>query len=127
MSVRLIICETCAHAPGEKLRDGRTGGEALLAEVERAARDAPGVAVERHACLMGCEHPCNAAIAAEGKIGYVLGRFAPTADSARALVEYAALYADSPTGQVPYRQWPQGVKGHFIARIPAPRADTAKE
>jgi predicted metal-binding protein len=35
------------------------------------------------------------------------------------VVDYARLHAESPTGQVPFKQWPQGVKGHFVARIPA--------
>ncbi len=55
---------------------------------------------------------------APGKIGYVLGRFEPTADSARAILDYAVRYADSEIGQVPYREWPEGVKGHFITRSP---------
>jgi predicted metal-binding protein len=49
----------------------------------------------------------------------VLGHFAPTDASAEAVIDYARLHAESPTGQVPLKQWPQGVKGHFVARIPA--------
>ncbi len=120
MTVRLIICDTCGFAPGEKVRDGRTGGEVLLDAARRAAARAEGVVVERHACLMGCDHPCNAAVSSEGKIGYVLGRFAPDDESAAALVDYALKYDASETGRVPYRDWPPGVKGKFIARIPAP-------
>ena len=90
----------------------------MLALVARAARGVPGVDVRGTACLMGCEHGCNVAISAEGKMTYVLGRFAPGPEAAEALVGYAALHAGSPTGAVPYRQWPQGVKGHFTARVP---------
>ena len=35
-----------------------------------------------------------------------------------AVAGYAALHAESAGGQVPYRQWPQGVKGHFTTRHP---------
>ena len=44
--------------------------------------------------------------------------FAQTAEAEQAIVDYAAAYLESPEGVVPYRQWPEGVKGHFIVRIP---------
>lgn len=114
----ITVCTTCRQPA---LRDDRSiapCGEALLAAVEAAALDAPGVKVRGTACLMGCEHGCNVAISAPGKLTYVLGSFVPGTDSAAALVDYAARHATSETGAVPYRQWPQGVKGHFTARIP---------
>ena len=120
MSVTTIfVCDTCAFSEEEKLDPaGRTGGEILAAHVERAAAGADRVEVRRQSCLMGCEHPCNAAIGAEGKLTYVLGRFEPAAEAARAVVDYALLHAESDSGVVPFRSWPQGVKGHFIARVP---------
>ncbi|MGH1559316.1 DUF1636 family protein [Caulobacter segnis] len=51
-------------------------------------------------------------------MGYVLGRFEPTIEAARAILDYAVAYAASAEGVVPYRQWPEGVKGHFIVRVP---------
>jgi predicted metal-binding protein len=53
-----------------------------------------------------------------GRIGYVLGDFAPDAASAQAILDYAARHAQSAHGQVPYAQWHEGVKGHFIVRTP---------
>lgn len=96
----------------------KTGGEMLAEHVERLATDT-GLEVRRQSCLMGCERHCNIAIQAEGKLSYVLGKFDPDADAASAIVEYAQRHAESETGQVPFKQWPQGVKGHFVARIPA--------
>lgn len=114
----LTICTTC-RIP-ERRGDAAEGdpcGEAFLAAVVAAAEGQP-VAVRGTACLMGCEHGCNAALTCDGKLSYVLGRFTPDAEAADALVAYAVGYGESATGQVPYRAWPQGVKGHFIARIP---------
>ncbi len=92
----------------------------MLAErVEALAGPAPELDVRRQSCLMGCERHCNTAIMAPGKLTYVLGMFTPTKASAEAVVEYAQHHAASETGIVPFRQWPQGVRGHFIARIPA--------
>ena len=67
---------------------------------------------------MGCSHGCNVAIQAPGKLAYTLGRFDADQDAAEAIVEYAELHANSETGQVPFKQWPQGVKGHFVTRHP---------
>ena len=40
------------------------------------------------------------------------------AEAARALLDYAVAYGESEHGRVPFKQWPQGVKGHFITRTP---------
>lgn len=114
----ITVCTTCRQPA---LREDKTltpCGEAMLAEVQKAAVGVAGVSVRGTACLMGCEHGCNVAISDEGKMTYVLGRFVPDADAAQALVDYATQHAESPTGVVPFRQWPQGVKGHFTARVP---------
>ena len=58
------------------------------------------------------------AVQGTGKLAYTLGDFEPGSDAAAAIVSYAELHADSETGQVPYRQWPEGVKGHFVTRYP---------
>lgn len=114
----ITVCDTCAFAPEQKLRDGETGGEIFAALIEAAALRAPSLSVRRFSCLMGCERHCNAAISAEGKITYVLGKFEPTPDAAEAVVAFAALHAESETGVVPFRRWPAGVKGHFVSRVP---------
>jgi predicted metal-binding protein len=67
---------------------------------------------------MACTRHCTVHLRAAGKINYVIGDFEPTADSAATLLDYIAKYQLSATGQVPYNTWPQGIKGHFIARTP---------
>lgn len=120
MTTTIIVCDTCKYTAEEKLGpDGRAGGEILADYVERLVAEVEGVQLRRQSCLMGCERHCNTAIAAPGKLTYVLGTFTPDDTSAEAVVEYATLHRDSETGQVPFKQWPAGVKGHFVARIPA--------
>lgn len=85
-------------------------GDARLAEL----------AVEGTACLFACAQPRSIHLRAPSKIGYVLGRFEPTAEAARAILDYAAACVESEDGVVPFRCWRQGVKGHFIVR---PRHD----
>ncbi len=68
--------------------------------------------------MLGCERSCNIAVQAPGKLSFTLGRVEPDQMSAQAIVDWAVLHDKSETGQVPYRTWPEGVKGHFVARLP---------
>lgn len=116
MTTWITICDTCK-------REGRDGGAAPATDGERLAelieaRAAGRVRTRRQSCLMGCRHGCNVAIQAPGKLCYTLGNFEPDAAAADAIVEWAALHSESETGQVPYRQWPEAVKGHFVTRHP---------
>ncbi|PZU14726.1 MAG: metal-binding protein [Sphingobium sp.] len=118
----VVVCSTCRLS--SELREdaeGRRGG-ALLAQAMRDAQQAEPrlqrVQVQEMACLFACQSHCTVHVRAPGKVGYVLGRFEPGAEAARAILEYAALHADSAEGTVPYAQWPQGVRGHFITRTP---------
>lgn len=117
MSTWITICDTCKREDWAERGGESTDGAALAALVEPLAERA-GLRTRRVSCLMGCTHGCNVAIQAQGKLAYTLGRFVPDADSAQAIVDYAGLHAASETGQVPFRQWPQGVKGHFVTRHP---------
>ena len=117
MTTWITICDTCKR--GDWVADGRaTDGETLARLVEDAAKPDPRVRTRRVSCLMGCAHGCNVAIQSEGKLAYTLGRFEATEEAADAIAAYASLHAQSDTGQVPYREWPAGVKGHFVTRHP---------
>lgn len=124
MTTTIFVCDTCRYSVEDKTTtttDGteKTGGELLAEHIEALAKDVPDLEVRRQSCLMGCERHCNTAVSAPGKLSYLIGKFDPTAESADAVVEYAKLHAQSEKGQVPYKTWPQGVKGHFVARIPS--------
>ncbi|MEM7522489.1 MAG: DUF1636 domain-containing protein [Pseudomonadota bacterium] len=113
----ITVCDTCRREHRKELKEEPSCGEGLLEEMQKAAADT-AVEVRQVSCLMGCERACNVAISAPGKLTYVLGRFDPTEEAAAGLVEYAQGHSESETGAVPFRQWPQAVKGHFVARIP---------
>jgi len=117
MTTWVTICDTCKRDDWEARGASDTDGAVLAALIE--GQPVPeGVQVRRHPCLMGCGKGCNVAIQAEDKLCYTLGGFEPDADAAQAILDYAALHAVSDTGQVPFKQWPQGVKGHFVTRHP---------
>lgn len=130
MTTWITICDTCKREGWELTAMERTDGEVLATLIEEAVSgliDAGPVATRRVSCTMGCERACNIIIQGVGKIGYSLGKFEPTSDAAGAIVDYAAQHAASATGQVPFREWPLGVKGHFVSRhVPLPDIASAK-
>jgi len=117
----VVACTTCRRAD-DGADHPRAG--ARLADALRAVRASDpsyaGVAVEGMPCLFACSEGCVVHLRAPGKVGYVMGRFEADEDAARAILNYARAHAASDWGQVPFREWPDGVKGHFIARVPPP-------
>lgn len=117
MKTWITICDTCKRDGWEDSGAQETDGARFAALVENTAKGSK-LATRRVSCLMGCKHGCNVAIQAAGKLCYTLGAFSPDEEAAQAVVAYALAHAESDSGQVPYRQWPLGVKGHFITRHP---------
>ncbi len=118
----LVVCNTCRFSAEEREdAEGARGGARLVAAL-RARKDGDarldGLAIEEMPCLFNCTQHCSIHVRSPGKIGYVLGRFEPTAEATQAILDYAVAYMASDEGVVPYRQWPEGVKGHFIVRVP---------
>jgi predicted metal-binding protein len=120
----LVVCSTCRFsAQARENAEGVSGGALLVAALRGASEGCEAVqdlAIEEMPCLFNCTQHCSIHLRAPGKMGYVLGRFEPTAEAAQAILDYAGAYLKSEEGVVPFRQWPQGVKGHFIVRVPPP-------
>ncbi len=118
----VVACNTCRYAADARdNEDGQRGGALLVAALRAAKAAEPryaGIAVQEMPCLFACTDFCTVHLRAPEKVGYVLGRFTPDEDAARAILDYAVHYAESEHGRVPFRDWPQGVKGHFITRTP---------
>jgi len=120
----IVACNTCRHS-AEARQDGEgvPGGARLVVALRAVKEHDPryaGIAVQEMPCLFACTDFCTVHLRAPGKIGYVLGRFLPDEDAARAILDYAVHYAASEHGRVPFSQWPEGVKGHFLTRTPPP-------
>jgi len=123
MTSWITICDTCKRDGWDKGDTSLTDGERLATEIETCAQGLEGVKTRRVSCTMGCVRACNVGVQAHGKQTYVLGKFEATPLSAQAIVDYAKLHSASETGQVPFKQWPQGIKGHFVTRLPAVPAE----
>jgi predicted metal-binding protein len=118
----VVACNTCRLSQDTREdADGQRGGALLVSALQAVKASDPryeGVAVQEMPCLFACTDFCTVHLRAPDKVGYVMGRFTPGEDSARAILDYAVHYAASEHGRVPFKQWPQGVKGHFITRTP---------
>ncbi len=118
----IVACNSCRHsADAREDAEGVRGG-ARLVEALRAVQAAnpryAGIAIEEMPCLFACTEHCTVHLRAPGRVGYVLGRFTPEDEAAHAILDYALAHSESAEGSVPYRSWPEGVKGHFIVRTP---------
>jgi predicted metal-binding protein len=120
LPVELVACFTC----GGNARDesGRTQGEQLLAQLHAAnqARAESPVSVTSVRCLWLCKRSCSVHLRAQGRVSYLLAELEASETTANALLDYASMYAASVDGAVPFKQWPQPLRGHFVARLPAP-------
>jgi predicted metal-binding protein len=114
----IVACETCGSSQPDAA--GRPRGEQLIAEL-RAGLASMGelpVDVSSVRCLWACKKSCAVAVRSVSRVGYVIAELEPTAVVARALLDYAARYARSEDGAVPYKEWPLALKGHFLCRFP---------
>jgi predicted metal-binding protein len=114
----IVACSTCGGA--EREADGRSRGEHLLTRLsaELAGRGDVAVSVTSVRCLWACKRSCAIMLRSAERVGYVIVDLAPNEASARALVDYAELYLATADGAVPYKAWPDALKGHFHCRIP---------
>ncbi len=118
----LVVCSTCRISKEARTDPAGRHGGALFAEAVASAlanhRCHGQILLESMPCLFACSSHCTAYLRSAGRMGYILGRFTPSHPDATALLDYVAHYLDTPDGVVPYNRWPDGVKGHFLVRVP---------
>ena len=116
----IVMCTTCRHSATEKTGpDGRTGGEALIAHMRDAiAARRLELPVQTQACLWNCKRHCSVILRDSRRFTYFTGDHEPTREQADAILDWFEAHGQSETGEVPFRQWPDRMRGHFIARIP---------
>jgi predicted metal-binding protein len=121
MSIRLTICQTCKH-PSQNLTvsDQPTSGTRLLEIVKgRAAADDQQIDIVGQDCLWACNRSCSIFVESANKTRYLMGDFAPDARAAKAILDWCSKVEASANGDVFFGDWHAGVKGKFIARLPA--------
>jgi predicted metal-binding protein len=117
----VVLCSTCKFPDGRKLGDdGRTGGQTLIAALRAvlAEHGRGDVDVVEQACLWNCTQGCSVAIRDTERFSYITGRHVATREQAEAILAWFDAHGATATGEVPFREWPDAMRGHFIARIP---------
>ena len=94
--------------------------EAMQTVLAEKGRD--DVAIEVQACLWNCTRPCSVVIQDEQRFSYITGGNQPTVEQAEAILSWFDAHGQTETGEVPFKLWPQLMRGHFIARIPPVKA-----
>lgn len=118
----IVMCTTCRFSATEKTGpDGRSGGEALIAHMRDAlaCRPSGDISIQTQACLWNCKRHCSVVLRDEKRFSYFTGDHEPTRAQAEAILDWFEAHGASDTGEVPFRLWPDRMRGHFIARIPA--------
>ena len=111
--VVISVCTTC------KSQDtaAEVVGPELLAALREAVTPGDGIAVRAVQCLGVCKRPTTAAVSGPDRYTFVIADLQP-ADGAIALRDFAASYARSDYGLVPWRERAQVLRRGMIARIP---------
>jgi len=122
---RLVLCSTCKFSAEQKFSpEGLTGGQMLLAALREvlSEKGRTEVVVHEQACLWNCTRPCSVIIQDDQRFSFVTGGNTPDREQAEAILAWFDLHGATETGEVPFRQWPQKMRGHFIARMPPVKA-----
>ncbi|MEM9818780.1 MAG: DUF1636 domain-containing protein [Cyanobacteria bacterium P01_D01_bin.6] len=101
----LFVCSLCRFSADEKSRDGISGGQYLINQLqtELAARNLhTNVHLRPLRCMAACEQACNVTLAAPDKLTFILSQLPPT-EAATALSEFCQQYTACADGKVPYR------------------------
>lgn len=116
----IVLCTTCRYSAEDKTGpDGRTGGEILISHVRDVLAERElALAVETQACLWNCKRHCSVFLRDDARFSYFTGDHQPAREQAEAIIDWFSLHGESPTGEVPFRSWPDAMRGHFISRIP---------
>jgi predicted metal-binding protein len=124
--IELIGCETCGS--GERESHGRSRGERLLEqlrELQQSEHPQLEARISSVRCLWACSRSCALHVRSAGRPGYILCELDASGETARALLAWSELYAESSDGAVPYKRWPEKLRGHFLCRVPAQLPATA--
>ena len=117
----LYVCVTCRGnaAVAADASDAERPGARLLAAVEQrlSADGDKGIAVVPANCLSNCPRGCSAAVSASGKWSYVIGDLDPDRHAGD-VVDFARLHRAHEQGVPEWRDRPEHVRKHTIARVP---------
>lgn len=116
----LFVCELCRFSADEVSRDGERGGTYFVRQLRQALADRQlesTVTLQPVRCMAGCAQPCNASLAAPGKLTFILSGLAPET-TATAVTDFCEQYGAEATGRVPYNDRPATIKAATAFVLP---------
>ncbi|MBH8578192.1 DUF1636 family protein [Nostocaceae cyanobacterium CENA369] len=116
----LFVCTTCASVWQDGKRQGESGGQKLLQQLEQLAQNwnlQDEFPIQEVECMSACNRSCVIAFAAQGKLTYLFGDLTPDG-SASAVLECASKYYANSDGLLPWSERPEPLKKGILARIP---------
>ncbi|MDY7023631.1 MAG: DUF1636 domain-containing protein [Cyanobacteriota bacterium] len=120
-SATLFVCSLCRFSTTEKNRDGLSGGEYLIDQLQKelAARNLQdAVHLKPVRCMAACSRPCNVTLAAPNKLTFILSGL-PTTKSAGKLAEFCQQYTTFQGGRVPYKERSEMIRETSAFILPA--------
>lgn len=128
MTRAIIVCQTCKFSQEAKLNDeGLAGGEILTKHLEDVLGEREDLVIQKQDCLWACSDHCNVLMSDSARFSYLAGRFEPKREAAEAIVQWFDKHGENKTGQVPFREWPDEMRGHFIARLPVQNSPSSTD
>ena len=110
LPVLVSVCTTC------RVEELTGPGPALLAALREAAGGREDVAVRPVQCLGVCKRPATVAVSAQGGYTFLFGGLDD--EAAAALLGFAASYARTDYGYVPWRERAEVLRRGLVARLP---------
>ncbi|MGF1460320.1 MAG: DUF1636 domain-containing protein [Leptolyngbyaceae cyanobacterium] len=102
----LFVCSLCRFSPQERSRNGVSGGQHLINQVQQALATQQldtAVEIQPLRCMAGCHQPCNVTLAAPNKLTFILSGVEPESGAAE-IAKFCQQYTASPDGRVSYRE-----------------------
>lgn len=115
----LYVCVTCRGNPPAADDASRPGARLLAAVEQRLSADGggKGIALVPANCLSNCPRGCSVAVSASGKWTYVIGDLDPDRHAGD-VIDFARLHRAHAEGVPEWRDRPEHVRKHTIARVP---------
>lgn len=108
----LFVCSLCQFSAAEATGDGRSGGQYLIDQITpqlTACELGPDLVMQPVRCMAACDRACNVALAAPGKLTFILQGLSPLT-AASEVVNFCQQYIDYADGKVPYRSRADAIK-----------------
>jgi predicted metal-binding protein len=126
----LYVCVTCRGnaAVAMDAPAAERPGARLLAAIEQQLNAGGGDGIDLVAanCLSNCPRGCSAAVSGSGKWTYVIGDLDPDRHAGD-IVDFARLHQAHEQGLPEWRDRPEHVRKHTIARVPPVKPATPSQ